>query len=327
MMRQRYSLYSVCVLQRSYSYCINGLNRRLEATALRGHSGGGDTGWKSVGQCVSSWQSLHNNTGFGSFMIGFHVDPESAVCGMLGASCWSAFYSWTVSNTSSIFIALDLTLKYRWICQQTLKHTLNFAQPDSRQTFGLQKTGLTSKEVTHNSLCVYTCIQLRITDLWQETVFAVYSEVNYLNTPLYSQPARVSSQAETDPRSGARFGEEMFLYMALVFVTDLVAHFLGNAVFRQHFHLLLSAVLMFSPALSLLVSHHSVFAKRSHFLYRWGHFLFNTFVFIPLQYTYAIHLVSIQGVYMHFRSSIDYFTTADCLCGCPIGIQSRIKQI
>lgn len=60
----------------------------------------------------------------------------------------------------------------------------------------------------------------------------------------------------------------MFLHTLLVVLTDLAAHFLGSALFRQHFHLLLSALLMFGPALSFWVSQHSIFAKRSHFLYR-----------------------------------------------------------
>ncbi|XP_034559489.1 fat storage-inducing transmembrane protein 1 [Notolabrus celidotus] len=60
----------------------------------------------------------------------------------------------------------------------------------------------------------------------------------------------------------------MFLNTILVVLTDLAARFLGNTVFRQHFHLWLSAVVMFGPALSLWVSQHSIFAKRSHFLYR-----------------------------------------------------------
>lgn len=60
----------------------------------------------------------------------------------------------------------------------------------------------------------------------------------------------------------------MFLHTLLVVLTDLAAHLLGSAGFRQHFHLLMSALLMFGPALSFWVSQHSIFAKRSHFLYR-----------------------------------------------------------
>ncbi|XP_049889758.1 fat storage-inducing transmembrane protein 1 [Epinephelus moara] len=60
----------------------------------------------------------------------------------------------------------------------------------------------------------------------------------------------------------------MFLNTLLVVLTDLAARLLGNTVFRQHFHLLLSGMVMFGPALSFWVSQHSIFAKRSHFLYR-----------------------------------------------------------
>lgn len=60
----------------------------------------------------------------------------------------------------------------------------------------------------------------------------------------------------------------MFLNTVLVVLTDLAARLLGNKVFRQHFHLLLSAVVMFSPVLNFWVSQHSIFAKKSHFLYR-----------------------------------------------------------
>uniref|UniRef100_A0A3P8SGE1 Fat storage-inducing transmembrane protein 1 homolog n=1 Tax=Amphiprion percula TaxID=161767 RepID=A0A3P8SGE1_AMPPE len=51
----------------------------------------------------------------------------------------------------------------------------------------------------------------------------------------------------------------MFLNTVLVVLTDLAARFLGNTAFRQHFHLLLSAVVMFGPALSFWVSQHSIF--------------------------------------------------------------------
>uniref|UniRef100_A0A8C6V606 Fat storage-inducing transmembrane protein 1 n=1 Tax=Neogobius melanostomus TaxID=47308 RepID=A0A8C6V606_9GOBI len=46
----------------------------------------------------------------------------------------------------------------------------------------------------------------------------------------------------------------MFLNTVLVVLTDLAAHFLGNSYFRQHFHLLLSAMLMLGPGLSFWVS-------------------------------------------------------------------------
>lgn len=60
----------------------------------------------------------------------------------------------------------------------------------------------------------------------------------------------------------------MFLHTLLVVLTDVAAHLLGSSSFRQHFHLLLAAALVFGPALSLWVSPHSIFAKRTHFLYR-----------------------------------------------------------
>lgn len=60
----------------------------------------------------------------------------------------------------------------------------------------------------------------------------------------------------------------MFLNTVLVVLTDLAAGLLGNASFRRHFQLLLSVVLVFGPALSLWVSQYSIFAKRTHFLYR-----------------------------------------------------------
>lgn len=64
------------------------------------------------------------------------------------------------------------------------------------------------------------------------------------------------------------FCVQMILNTVLVVLTDLAAHTLGSTLFRQHFHLLLSAVVMFGPGLSLWVSQHSVFAKKTHFLYR-----------------------------------------------------------
>ncbi|XP_054624358.1 fat storage-inducing transmembrane protein 1 [Dunckerocampus dactyliophorus] len=80
----------------------------------------------------------------------------------------------------------------------------------------------------------------------------------------------------------------MILNTVLVVLTDLAAHLLGNTLFRRHFHLLLSAMVMFGPVLSFWVSQHSVFAKRSHFLYRmflrsgwgWTCILVGSFVFL-----------------------------------------------
>uniref|UniRef100_A0A3B4BFF1 Fat storage-inducing transmembrane protein 1 homolog n=1 Tax=Periophthalmus magnuspinnatus TaxID=409849 RepID=A0A3B4BFF1_9GOBI len=43
---------------------------------------------------------------------------------------------------------------------------------------------------------------------------------------------------------------------------------LGSAPVRRHFHLLLSAMVLFGPLLSLWVSKYNVFANTNHFLYR-----------------------------------------------------------
>lgn len=98
----------------------------------------------------------------------------------------------------------------------------------------------------------------------------------------------------------------MFLYTLLVVLTDLAAHFLGSTVFRQHFHLLLSAVLMFGPALSFWVSQHSIFAKRSHFLYRWVGFLLSLKLPILACFVFLVFLTfpfSAIGVSIHPASS------------------------
>ncbi|KAG9347851.1 hypothetical protein JZ751_003867 [Albula glossodonta] len=60
----------------------------------------------------------------------------------------------------------------------------------------------------------------------------------------------------------------MFLNSILVVVTNLAAGLLGNASFRRHFHLVLSGLVLFGPALSLWVSQYSIFANKSHYLYR-----------------------------------------------------------
>jgi hypothetical protein len=60
----------------------------------------------------------------------------------------------------------------------------------------------------------------------------------------------------------------MFLNTLLVVLTDLAAGLMGSAKFRRHFHLFLSGLIVFGPALSMWVSQHSIFAKRTNFLYR-----------------------------------------------------------
>ncbi|XP_051970422.1 fat storage-inducing transmembrane protein 1 [Xyrauchen texanus] len=58
------------------------------------------------------------------------------------------------------------------------------------------------------------------------------------------------------------------LHSALVVVTDLTAGVLGHLLFRQHFHFLLSVIVLFGPVLSLWVSKYSIFGNRNHYLYR-----------------------------------------------------------
>ncbi|XP_066578943.1 fat storage-inducing transmembrane protein 1 [Amia ocellicauda] len=60
----------------------------------------------------------------------------------------------------------------------------------------------------------------------------------------------------------------MILYTVLALVTDGAAYLLGHASFRRHFHLMLSALVLLGPALSLWASQHSVFANKRHYLYR-----------------------------------------------------------
>lgn len=51
-------------------------------------------------------------------------------------------------------------------------------------------------------------------------------------------------------------------------VTNLLATVLGSHVVRRHFHLMLSALVLFGPVLSLWVSKFSIFANSHHYLYR-----------------------------------------------------------
>uniref|UniRef100_A0A4W5M2J9 Uncharacterized protein n=1 Tax=Hucho hucho TaxID=62062 RepID=A0A4W5M2J9_9TELE len=55
----------------------------------------------------------------------------------------------------------------------------------------------------------------------------------------------------------------MFLNTFLV-----AAGLMGTSNFRLHFHLLLLCLIVFGPALSMWVSQHSIFAKRTNFLHR-----------------------------------------------------------
>ena len=58
------------------------------------------------------------------------------------------------------------------------------------------------------------------------------------------------------------------LRAALVFGTNLAGRVLGSGAFRRHFHLLLSALVLFGPVSSFWASKYSVFANGNHFLYR-----------------------------------------------------------
>lgn len=59
-----------------------------------------------------------------------------------------------------------------------------------------------------------------------------------------------------------------FLYVILEFTTNLLARVLGSSLVRGHFHLMLSALVLFGPALSFWVSKYSIFANSNHYLYR-----------------------------------------------------------
>uniref|UniRef100_G3NBZ6 Fat storage-inducing transmembrane protein 1 homolog n=1 Tax=Gasterosteus aculeatus TaxID=69293 RepID=G3NBZ6_GASAC len=55
---------------------------------------------------------------------------------------------------------------------------------------------------------------------------------------------------------------------ALVFVTNSLAGILGSSSMRRHFHLMLSALVLFGPLLNFWVSKYSIFSNGNHFLYR-----------------------------------------------------------
>lgn len=55
---------------------------------------------------------------------------------------------------------------------------------------------------------------------------------------------------------------------ALVLVTNLLGAVLGSGLVRRHFHLMLSALVLFGPVLSFWASRYSIFANSNHYLYR-----------------------------------------------------------
>uniref|UniRef100_A0A673LD70 Fat storage-inducing transmembrane protein 1 homolog n=1 Tax=Sinocyclocheilus rhinocerous TaxID=307959 RepID=A0A673LD70_9TELE len=78
------------------------------------------------------------------------------------------------------------------------------------------------------------------------------------------------------------------LQWALEQFTDLTAGLLAHFLFRQHFHFLLSVLVVFGPALSLWVSKYSIFGNKDHYLYRlflqscwgWTCVLCGSFIFL-----------------------------------------------
>ncbi|XP_075993566.1 fat storage-inducing transmembrane protein 1 [Genypterus blacodes] len=123
----------------------------------------------------------------------------------------------------------------------------------------------------------------------------------------------------------------MILNTVLVVLTDLVAGLLGSTLFRRHFHLLLSVVVMFGPVLSLWVSQHSIFAKRSHFLYRmflrsgwgWTCLFVGSFVFLlsfsirrslSLSLRHLSRLSVAAGLWLAFCKLLDLLENATGSC-------------
>uniref|UniRef100_UPI003AB0AD34 fat storage-inducing transmembrane protein 1 n=1 Tax=Centroberyx gerrardi TaxID=166262 RepID=UPI003AB0AD34 len=127
----------------------------------------------------------------------------------------------------------------------------------------------------------------------------------------------------------------MLLNTMLVVLTDLAARLLGNTLFRRHFHLLLSALVVFGPALSLWVSQYSVFAKRTHYLYRmflrsgwgWTCLFVGSFVFLlsfsirrsfSLSLRHLSRLGAAGGLWLAFRRLLDLLENATGCCYEPL---------
>ncbi|KAG7235763.1 hypothetical protein INR49_002265 [Caranx melampygus] len=164
-------------------------------------------------------------------------------------------------------------------------------------------------------------LDLASSKLCHETLYNTSSSfncpvVNWPDTTEHIQPPaliKVKDAWEQDLK--------MFLNTVLVVLTDLAARLLGNTVFRQHFHLLLSAVVMLSPTLNFWVSQHSIFAKKSHFLYRiflrsgwgWTCVFVGSFVFL-LSFSIRRSLaLSVPGMlWRGYEVSEDVFLL--CLC-------------
>lgn len=70
-----------------------------------------------------------------------------------------------------------------------------------------------------------------------------------------------------DPTAPVKFVLGL-LNAALVSITNLLARVLGSRLVRGHFHLMLSALVLFGPVLSFSASKYSIFANGNHYLYR-----------------------------------------------------------
>ncbi|KAJ8374889.1 hypothetical protein SKAU_G00054690 [Synaphobranchus kaupii] len=127
----------------------------------------------------------------------------------------------------------------------------------------------------------------------------------------------------------------MFLNSFLVVVTNLAAGLLGNASFRRHFHLVLSGLVLFGPALSLWVSHYSIFANKSHYLYRkflrsgwgWTCIFAGSFVFLlyfsvqrslALSLRHLSRLVTAGLLWVGFRRALSLLENATGSCYEPL---------
>ncbi|XP_036377039.1 fat storage-inducing transmembrane protein 1 [Megalops cyprinoides] len=134
----------------------------------------------------------------------------------------------------------------------------------------------------------------------------------------------------------------MFLNSILVVVTDLAAGFIGNASFRRHFHLVLSGVVLFGPALSLWVSQYSIFANKSHYLYRkflrsgwgWTCIFVGSFVFLlyfsvrrslALSLRHLSRLAVAGGLWVGFRRLLSLLVNATGSCYQPLSASLGVQ--
>ncbi|KAG9355999.1 hypothetical protein JZ751_000843 [Albula glossodonta] len=137
----------------------------------------------------------------------------------------------------------------------------------------------------------------------------------------------------------------MFLNSILVGVTNLAARILGNTSFRRHFHLVLSGLVLFGPALSLWASQYSIFAKRSHFLYRiflrsgwgWTCVFSGSFIFLlsfsirqslSLSLRHLSRLAVAGGLWVGFRRLLTLLGDATGSCYEPLSgpVESKLSQ-